>query len=108
MGEAGVLFQASMRLATTANLRGIPSSGSDCSVVTGTVTPAASAFFREGSRKTAMPAPTGPSKLSTPRTPEAIFLTKLRRSGAGFFAQEHLQCSSMITGQGGQRPRLVG
>src|SRR6266702_8689434 len=78
MGTRLNLFHASTRVASTGNLRGMPSLGSASSVATRKV-PVAADLRRKGSRKTAKPAPTGKSARSAPMPPAKIFLRKSRR-----------------------------
>src|SRR5947209_7464512 len=80
MGVRGDLFQASVRLAITANFRGEPSSGSAWSEATGTNSPALD-LRRNGSRKTMRPLTSGTRPTTAPISKAQAPLRKSRRLG---------------------------
>src|SRR5215218_71011 len=80
MDDSGDLFHASTRLASTANLRGTPSSGRAFNATTRTICPPALFFRRTGSSQTARPAARGTTVMIAPRTFDASFFKKPRRS----------------------------
>ena len=82
MGVWGDLFQASVRLASTVNFRGVPSSGIAFRDVTW-IGDAAADLRRNGSNSTASPLSKGTMPTIAPMTPAKSPLRKPRRSRCG-------------------------
>src|SRR5712692_5063644 len=80
MGTWVNLFQASVRLASTGNMRGTPSLGSASRMATRTE-PVRAALRRKGSRKTASPESSGTRVNNAPMQAADTFLKKSRRFG---------------------------
>src|SRR5712692_3447955 len=80
MGTWVNLFQASVRLARTGNMRGTPSLGSASRKATRTA-PVLAALRRKGSRKTASPESSGTKVNNAPMQAADTFLKKSRRFG---------------------------
>src|SRR5712692_4126605 len=80
MGTWKNLFQASVRLASTGNMRGTPSLGNASRMATRTA-PVRAALRRKGSRKTARPERSGTRVNTAPMQAADTFLKKSRRFG---------------------------
>src|SRR5207245_4391144 len=74
------LFQASVRLASTGNMRGTPSPGNASRMATRTA-PVRAALRRKGSRNTASPENSGTRVKNAPMQAADTFLKKSRRFG---------------------------
>src|SRR5712692_3930405 len=80
MGTWVNLFQASVRLASTGNMRGTPSPGNASRMATRTA-PVRTALRRKGSRNTARPESSGTRVRNAPMQAADTFLKKSRRFG---------------------------